>query len=333
MLERAVDRREEPGALHRWWVGARREAVERPGLDQALEHALVHEPQIDVLAERVERIDAAALLANGEHRQHRALPHVLDGAQTETHAIVDDRERQLAGVDVGRQDRHAELAALAEIHRQLFGVGRLDGQERGDEVPRVVGLEPRRLIRQQRVGRRMRLVEAVAGEEFHQIEDLGGLLLADFVGLGAVHEGGALLGHDLRILLAHRLAEHVGLAHREAGQHGRDAHDLFLIGDDPVGIRQDGRELRQLVLDLGLALLARDVVVDHAALERAWAVERVQRDQVVEALGLGLAQQLAHARALELEDAVGLTVAEELVGLGIVERDRVDVDHRRSPSA
>ena len=55
-------------------------------------------------------------------------------------------------------------------------------------------------------------------------------------------------------------------------------------------------------------------------------VECVQRDEVVEALGLGLAQQLAHARALELEDAVGLAVAEELVGLGIVERDRVDVD-------
>ena len=206
------------------------------------------------------------LLANGEHRQHRALAHVLDGAETETHAVVDDRERQLAGVDVGRQDRHAELAALAEIHRQLVGVRRLDRQQRRDEVPRVVGLEIRRLIREQRVGRRVRLVEAVAGEELHQIEDLGGLLLADVVGLGAVHEGVALLGHDLRILLAHGLAEHVGLAHREAGQLGGDAHDLFLVGDDAVGLRQDRLELRQLVLDLDLALLARDVVVDDAAL-------------------------------------------------------------------
>ena len=105
-----------------------------------------------------------------------------------------------------------------------------------------------------------------------------------------------------------------------------DAHDLFLVGDDAVGVRQDRRELRELVLDLGLPLLARDVVVDHPALERTGPVERVERDEVVEALGLGLAQQLAHARALELEHAVGLAVAEELVGLRVVERDRVDVD-------
>ena len=96
---------------------------------------------------------------------------------------------------------------------------------------------------------------------------------------------------------------------REAGQHRRDAHDLFLVGDDAVGVREDRRELRQLVLDLGLPLLARDVVVHHPALERAGPVERVERDEVVEPLGLGLAQQLAHARALELEHAVGLAVA------------------------
>ena len=93
---------------------------------------------------------------------------------------------------------------------------------------------------------------------------------------------------------------------REAGQRLRDAHHLFLVGDDAVGVGEDRLELRQLVLDLALALLARDVVVHHAALERAGPVERVQRDQVVEPLRLGLAQQLAHARALELEDAVGL---------------------------
>ena len=60
--------------------------------------------------------------------------------------------------------------------------------------------------------------------------------------------------------------------------------------------------------------------------ERARTIERVQRDQVVEALGLRLAQQLAHARALELEDAVRRAVAEHPVGLRIVQRDRVDVE-------
>ena len=69
-----------------------------------------------------------------------------------------------------------------------------------------------------------------------------------------------------------------------------------------------------------------DEVVDHAALERARPVERVQRDQVVEPLRLRLPQQFAHARALELEHAIGLPVAEQLVGLCVVQRDRVDVE-------
>ena len=56
-------------------------------------------------------------------------------------------------------------------------------------------------------------------------------------------------------------------------------------------------------------------------------IERVERDQVVEPFRLGLSQQLAHPRALELEDAVGLSFGEQLIGLRVVERDRVDVDH------
>ncbi len=302
------------------------ERIERAGLDQAFEHPLVHQAKIGLLAERVQRVDAAELLAHGENRLDGAFADVLHGAQPEAHAVLRDRERQLAAVDVGLQDGNAELAALAEVHRELVGVRRFDGQQRRHEVPRKVGLQVRGLVGHPRVGRRVRLVEAVPGEELHQVENLGGLLLVDAVLPRPVHEGFALLGHDLGIFLAHGLSQHVGLAHREPGQHRGDAHDLFLIGDDAVGVAEDRGELRQLVLDLGLALLARDEVVDHPALERAGTVERVQRDQVVEPLRLGLAQQLAHARALELEHAVGLAVPEQLVGLLVVERDGVDVE-------
>ena len=136
----------------------------------------------------------------------------------------------------------------------------------------------------------------------------------------------ACVCHDVGVLLAHRLAQDVGFAEREAGQHVRDAHHLFLIGDDAVGVGENRLELRQLVLDLGLPLLPRDEVVHHPAAQRAGPVQRVQRDEVVEALRLGLAQDVAHAAALELEDAVGLAVLEDLIGLRIVERDRVDVE-------
>ena len=63
-----------------------------------------------------------------------------------------------------------------------------------------------------------------------------------------------------------------------------------------------GSSCLQLVLHLCLSLLAGHPVVHHARLERAGAVQRVERDQVVEALRLGFAEQLPHARALELED-------------------------------
>ena len=72
---------------------------------------------------------------------------------------------------------------------------------------------------------------------------------------------------------------------------------------------------------MGLPLLPRNEIVDHSAAQGTRAVQRVQRDEVVETLRLGLAQDVAHARALELEDAVGRALAKNLIGLRLVERD------------
>ena len=137
----------------------------------------------------------------------------------------------------------------------------------------------------------------------------------------------ALLRHDLGVFLPHGLAQHVGLPHREAGERLRDAHHLFLVRDDAVGVGQDRLELLDLVGHLDLAVLARDEVVHHAAAQRAGPVQRVQRDQIVEPLRLGLAQNVAHARALELEDAVGRAFGENLIRLRVVERNRIEIEH------
>ncbi len=67
MLDGAVDRGKQAGAaLPHAAVRLARQRVERAGLDQALEHALVHQAEVDVLTERVERIEAPELAA---HRQ------------------------------------------------------------------------------------------------------------------------------------------------------------------------------------------------------------------------------------------------------------------------
>ena len=213
-----------------------------------------------------------------------------------------DREVQLALVDVWRKDGDAAVAGLSQVDRELVRVLRFDRQQRRSEVPRVIRLEKRGLVREEGVRSGVRLVEPVAGEVLHQVEDLGRFLLVDSLVASPVHEGLTLLRHDLGIFLPHRLAQDVGLSKAESRQRLGDAHDLFLVRDDTVGVRQDRFELRKLVPDLGSPLLARHPVVHHAGLERAGTIERVQRNQVIEALGLGFPEKLAHARAFKLED-------------------------------
>ncbi len=45
--------------------------------------------------------------------------------------------------------------------------------------------------------------------------------------------------HERLVLLAHRLAQDVGLGQRESGQRTRHLHDLVLIDGQPVGVFQN----------------------------------------------------------------------------------------------
>ena len=69
-----------------------------------------------------------------------------------------------------------------------------------------------------------------------------------------------------------------------------------------------------------------DVVVDHAAFQRAGAIEGVGGDDVAEVVGLHPLQQVADAAAFELEDALGLAAAEQGEGLRVVQRESVGID-------
>ena len=69
-------------------------------------------------------------------------------------------------------------------------------------------LQVGRLVGHQGVGRRVRLVEAVAGELLEQVENLVGLALGNVVVLGAaLHELLAMFLHHLDFLFAHRAAQ------------------------------------------------------------------------------------------------------------------------------
>ena len=76
---------------------------------------------------------------------------------------------------------------------------------------------------------------------------------------------------------------------------------------------------------VGVALAAR---VGRDLVHRARAVQRDERDEVVELRRADLAQRLLHALGLELEHADRVAAGEHLVGLRVVERQRRHVRAR-----
>jgi len=211
----------------------------------------------------------------------------------------------VADVDVGGLDGDAHFAALVDVLHYAVGVSGDGGEQGGHEFDGMMRLEISGVISEQRVGRGVRLVEAVSGELGHKIEDP-----LDFFGreaaLGrALHEALALLGHFFGILLAHRTAEEVGFTERVSGEAVGYLHDLFLIDDYAQRFLENFFEFGEFVFDLAASVLALDEVIDHAALDRAGTVQGVEGGEVFDRVGLIAAENVAHAGRFKLEDAGG----------------------------
>ena len=103
-----------------------------------------------------------------------------------------------------------------------------------------------------------------------------------------------------------------------------DLHDLFLIDHDTVGL--GGVAIHDLV-DIGnsvLAVLAPVVVGDEV--HRPRTEQGVGGDEILEAVGLHLHQQAAHAGGFKLEDAGGVAAAEHLEDFLVVEGQAVEIE-------
>src|SRR6476659_2964100 len=108
------------------------------------------------------------------------LAETFDRRQAKPYAPASlDGEVELTLVDIRRQHRDAAFACFGEIHRQLVGVLRLDGEQRRRKMPRVIRFEVRGLVRQEGICGRVRFVEPVPRKELDQLEPLERLLLAD----------------------------------------------------------------------------------------------------------------------------------------------------------
>jgi len=148
-----------------------------PALIRLFDHAFVDGAQVHPLAEIVDRVEPAAFHPRGNDRFHGRLPDALDRAQPEADGVAIRREAPVALVDVGRQHLNAHIAALVDVLHHLGRVAGFRGQQRGHEVERIMGLQIGGDVGQVGVGRRVRLIESIAGELLHQLEQLLGLAL------------------------------------------------------------------------------------------------------------------------------------------------------------
>ena len=296
--------------------------VEGAALDQGLDHLLVDGPQVHVLAEVKQTLEPPDALAGLDHVLDGFFAHALDRRQPEAnHALialagllVQRREIDVAVVDVGRHDLDAHPLAFGDVLDDLLRVAHFVGQQGRHELDGIVRLQIGRLVGDERIARRVALIEAIAGEPLDQFENLLGLVLLQALGDAAGEEPLFLLLNDGDLLLADGLDERVCVAQRDVAQPVANTHNLLLIYHNSVGLLEDLGHDRVGQGPFG-AVLAVDVVRDQG--HRAGAVEGVGGDQVLDAVRLHLHQQVLHAAGFELEHALGLAVDEDLEGLGL----------------
>ena len=164
------------GRQHLGERGARRaEAVEAAGFQHRLERALARKPEVHAPAEVDEVAERALALALADDRLDRALADALDRAE----AIADragpcDGECEARGVHVGRLHVEAEAGAFVDEGDDLVRVLHVAGKHGRHEGLGIMRLQPCGLVREERVGHRVRLVEAVTRELLDQVEDVAG---------------------------------------------------------------------------------------------------------------------------------------------------------------
>ena len=219
------------------------EAVAGAGLDERLEDVAVDRRPLDEIAEILVR-------PPGGDRLGVRLPHSLHVADADAHRAVLDRARRVARVDVRRQRGHAAALRIADEARRRVEAHRLGVEQRAEELHLVVAAQPRRLVREQRERGGMRLREAEAGERGELVVDAVRRLRVDAVPRRALDEPLAeRLQRLQRALAAHRAAQPLRLADREAGERHRHLQHLVLEDDDAERLLERLLQQRMVVLD------------------------------------------------------------------------------------
>ncbi len=219
-----------------------------------------------------------------------------------------------------------ELPALREVHGRLV-LARLHAREqRGEVLDRVMGLQPRGLVRDEAVAVRVALAERVVGERLDDVEQLRADGLAVAGRDARLDELLALARHQLADLLAACLAQVVGLGERVPAEPLRDAHHRLLVDHQPVRVAEELLHVGVEVRDRLAPVLAIGEVRVHVRRHRTGPVEGDEGGDVVEARRRERTHQRAHRPAFELEHTDRVASLQHRERGVVVERDRVDVD-------
>jgi len=178
--------------------------IKGAALDELFQHPSVYLLGVDTLTEIVGRLKGTLFVAALNHSLHCRFAHILHRSQPEPDTAANHRKMAIAGVHIRRQNGNPLLPAFVDQPHHLVGIAEEAVEQGRHEFDRKVGLEIGCLVGNERIGGTVRLVEAIAGEFFHEIKDVIGLGEIDPVLFGPLEEPFPLRLHDRRVFLAHR---------------------------------------------------------------------------------------------------------------------------------
>ena len=199
----------------------------------------------------------------------------------------------------------------------------VEAHRRCKKLFRMMRFEPRCLISQHSISRRMALVETIACKFVDQIEQFIRAVRRNVMRRAPRNKTPALRVHFRLHFFAHRTAQQICFTEAIASEYLRGLHYLFLIDENPVGFVQYRLKQMMRIFDGFFTVLPpsehRNIV------HRARTIKRHQRDDITEIGWFNRRQRAPHPFGFKLEHPDRLAALEQFIHGGIIMRQQVEV--------
>ena len=143
------------------------DAVKRPCGGKAFNLTPIEQARVDAIGKIIQRFERALGHPFGNDLFHRAFTNAFERTQSIAHGkrvFLNGLHLKVGAtmVDARRKAGHAQTAHIIHEDGELFGVGNIKAHRRSKEICRIMRFQPRCLIGEQRVSRRVGFVEAIA---------------------------------------------------------------------------------------------------------------------------------------------------------------------------